>query len=227
MENLPLYINILFGLTVIATIALLYYATKSKTFLLIIIGWTILQTILGLTGIYQYTEAIPPRIILFGVFPTLIFIGITFLTVKGKEFVDQINLKTLTYFHSIRIPVEIVLALLFHQGLVSVYMTFEGTNFDLFSGISAPIVAYLAYRTVKENTKLLLWWNIICLMLLMNVVTTAVFAIPSPFQNLAFDQPNIAVLYFPFNLLPTVIVPSVLFAHLVAFRQLKHKKSLF
>jgi hypothetical protein len=78
-------------------------------------------------------------------------------------------------------------------------MTFEGTNFDLFSGITAPIVAYLAYRTTKENKKLLLWWNIICLLLLLNVVITAVFAFPSPFQKLAFDQPNIAVLYFPFT----------------------------
>ena len=220
MENLPIYISLLFGLTGIGTIAWFYYATKSKPFLVFAIGWTILQTILGLSGIYQYTETIPPRIMLFGVFPSLVFIGITFLTIKGRAFIDQIDLKTLTYFHSIRIPVEIVLALLFHQGVVSIYMTFEGTNFDLFSGITAPIVAYLAYRTTKENKKLLLWWNIICLLLLLNVVITAVFAFPSPFQKLAFDQPNIAILYFPFNLLPTVIVPTVLFGHLVAIRQL-------
>ena len=184
------------------------------------IGWTILQIILGLSGMYQNTEAMPPKMMLFGIFPTLIFIGFTFLTRKGRAFIDQVDLKTLTYFHSIRIPVEIVLALLFHQGVVAVYMTFEGTNFDFFSGITAPLVAYYAFRTAKKKKKLLLWWNIICLLLLLNVVITAVFAFPSPFQKLAFDQPNIAVLYFPFNLLPTVIVPIVLFGHLVAIRQL-------
>ena len=161
---------------------------------------------------------------LFGVFPTLIMIGITFLTAKGRIFIDQINLKTLTYFHSIRIPVEIVLVLLFYQGVVSVYMTFEGTNFDLFSGVTAPVVAYFAYRSIKQNKKLLLLWNIICLLLLLNVVITAVFAFPSPFQKLALELPNVAVLYFPFNLLPSVIVPLVLFAHLVAIRQLTKRK---
>ena len=59
--------------------------------------------------------------------------------------------------------------------------------------------------------------NILCLFLLLNVVITAFFAFPTPFQKLAFDQPNIAILYFPFNLLPTVIVPMVLFGHLLHF----------
>ncbi|ASS48460.1 MAG: hypothetical protein A3D31_08135 [Candidatus Fluviicola riflensis] len=220
MENLPIYISFLFALIVIGTISWFYFATKSKTFLFIAISWTILQSVLGLSGIYQDTQTIPPKLVLFGVFPTLVFIATAFLTVKGRKFIDSINLQTLTYFHSIRIPVEITLALLFYQGVVSVYMTFEGTNFDLFSGITAPIVGYLAFRTTGENKKFLLVWNIICLLLLLNVVITAIFAFPSPFQKLAFDQPNSAVLYFPFNLLPTVIVPMVLFGHLVAIRRL-------
>jgi len=220
IKELPIFISILFGLTVLGTIAWFYLASKSKTFLIIAIGWTILQTILGLTGIYQDTEAMPPRIMLFGFLPTLILIITTFLISKGKTFIDSIDLKTLTYFHTIRIPVEIVLALLYYQGLMSVLITIEGTNFDLFSGMTAPIIAYLAFRTNKENKKLLLGWNILCLLLLLNVVITAIFAAPFPFQKLSLDQPNIAVLYFPFHLLPTVIVPIVLFGHLVAIRQL-------
>ncbi len=223
MENLPIYITLLFGLTVVATIIWFYVATKSKTFLLIAVGWTLIQTALGLSGIYQDTQAIPPKLLLFGMFPALVLIAITFLTTSGRAFIDSINLKALTYFHTIRIPVEIILTLLFYQGVLSVYMTFEGTNFDLFSGITAPIVAYFAFRNTQENKKLLLWWNIICLLLLLNVVVTAVFSFPSPFQKLAFDQPNIAVLYYPFNLLPALIVPTVLFGHLVAIRQLTKK----
>ena len=221
MDQLPIYIPFLFGLTVIATIFWFYWATKSKTYLIIAIVWTILQSILGISGIFQNTQAMPPRLILFGVFPTLVMIAAMFLTAKGRLFIDQINLQTLTYFHTIRIPVEIVLVLLFHQGMVSVYMTYEGTNFDLFSGITAPIVGYLGFRAGKANTKLLLVWNILCLLLLINVVVTAIFAFPSPFQKISFDQPNIAVLYFPFNLLPSVVVPTVLFGHLVAIRRLR------
>ncbi len=133
---------------------------------------------------------------------------------------DSFHLPTLTYFHTVRLPVEIMLTLLYHYGVVSVYMTVEGTNFDLFSGISAPIVAYLIFRRKSGNKKFLLAWNIVCLLLLINVVVTAIFAFPSPFQKLAFDQPNVAVMFFPFSLLPTLIVPAVFFAHLVSIRQL-------
>jgi len=220
IKDLPLYITVLFSATVVLTILWFYAATKSKTFLFLAIGWVLLQSGLGLSGVYQNTETMPPRLILLGVLPALVIIVSIFLTARGRAFIDQIDLKTLTYFHTIRIPVEIVLALLFHHGFVSVLMTYEGTNFDLFSGISAPIVAFLAFGAGKLNKKLLIGWNIVCLILLLNVVITAALAIPSPFQQLAFDQPNVAVLYFPFNLLPTFVVPMVLFGHLVAFKQL-------
>lgn len=219
MENLPLFISIFFVLTVILTITWFYLASKSKTFLAIAIGWAILQSIIALNGTYQNTATMPPPLMLYGVLPTLILIVSIFLTANGKAFIEKISLKTLTYFHSIRIAVEIILLLLFQHGTISKYMTFEGTNFDVFSGITAPIVAYLAFRKTI-NKKLLLGWNILCLLLLLNVVITSIFAVPSPFQQIAFDQPNIAILYFPFNLLPTVIVPTVLFAHFAAIKKL-------
>lgn len=219
----PDYLSNLFGMTVLVSIIWFHFAFRSRIFLYVIIAWTIFQSILGLAGVYQDTSSVPPRILLFGVLPTLAGILILLFTRRGRKLIDRTNLKTLTYFHSIRIPVELVLALLYYHGAVSVYMTFEGTNLDLLSGITAPIVAFLAFRHETGGRKLLLIWNSICLLLLLNVVITAVFALPSPFQKLSLEQPNIAVLYFPFNLLPTVVVPLVLFGHLIAFRQLFSK----
>jgi hypothetical protein len=37
---------------------------------------------------------------------------------------------------------------------------------------------------------------------------------------MAFEQPNRAVLFFPFAWLPTVVVPLVLLAHLVTIKRL-------
>lgn len=221
IESAPYVISILFMATTLLSIVWFCIAAKSTGFTVLIILWTILQTILSLSGVYNNSTAIPPKLVIYGIIPTIIFMILAFSTLKGKAFIDGIPLKTLTYFHSIRIPVEIVLALLFHQGLVAVYMTYEGTNFDILSGITAPIIALIAFRSTIPNKKLLWWWNIICLTLLLNVVITAIFAIPSPFQKLSLHQPNVAVLFFPFSLLPTVIVPMVIFAHLVAFRKLK------
>ena len=66
----------------------------------------------------------------------------------------------------------------------------------------------------------LIGWNIMCLALLFNIVINAILAAPVDFQQQAFDQPNIAIFYFPYVLLPGVVVPIVLFSHLVLLRSL-------
>ncbi len=222
MEELPFYVSIIFGSIVVLSIFWFYKITHSLRFAGLAGLWVLLQSALGYSGWYQVTNSMPPRILLFGVLPSLLIIAALFLTKSGRAFVDSFNLRSLTWFHTLRLPIEIMLAVLYHQGVMSIYITYEGSNFDILSGLSAPLMAYLAFRNGIVNRKALMAWNVLCLLLLFNVVITAVFAIPSPFQKLAFDQPNIAVLYFPFNLLPTFLVPAVLFAHLVAFRQLKN-----
>jgi len=99
-------------------------------------------------------------------------------------------------------------------------MTFEGRNFDIISGLTAPIIFYFGFIKKTLSNKILLIWNFICMGLLINIVTIAVLSAPFSFQKIAFDQPNIALLYFPFIWLPCCIVPVVLFSHLAAVRQL-------
>ena len=102
-------------------------------------------------------------------------------------------------------------------------MTFTGRNFDILAGLTAPLIYYFGYVKQKLNRTTLIIWNLISLGLLLNIVINALLSAPSPIQQFAFDQPNTAILYFPFSLLPTFIVPVVLFAHLVVLRQLFKK----
>ena len=113
--------------------------------------------------------------------------------------------------------------MLFLQKTIPVNMTFEGRNFDILSGITSIIIYYLGFPKNKVNKKLLLIWNCICLYLLLNIIFNAVFSLNTPFQKFGFEQPNIALLYFPFVLLPTCIVPIVLFSHLASIRILIKK----
>jgi hypothetical protein len=99
-------------------------------------------------------------------------------------------------------------------------MTFEGSNPDILSGISALLVYYFIFIKRKSSPTFLLVWNFIGLALLINIVIHAVLSAPSPFQQLAFEQPNVAVFYFPFIWLPSCVVPLVLFSHLASIRQL-------
>jgi hypothetical protein len=99
-------------------------------------------------------------------------------------------------------------------------MTFEGRNFDIISGLTAPFIAWWGYTKLKFNKNILLLWNFVCLGLLLNIVINAVLSAPLPFQQFAFDQPNVTILHFPFVWLPGLIVPAVLLSHLICIRQL-------
>jgi hypothetical protein len=146
LTQVPLIISILFISITIVSIVWVYRATGSKTFLLIVSIWAIIQSILGLSGIYQNTDLPVPLIMPLGIMPTLIAILACLTTSKGKKFLKLINLKTLTYFHSIRIVVEFLLAALYQIGVMSIYITYHGTNFDLLSGLTAPIIAYFVFK---------------------------------------------------------------------------------
>ena len=220
MENLPAFISIVFGLTTLLTVGLFYKATNnSKLTLVILLIWLAIQAVIGLSGFYTVTDTIPPRFLLLVVPPILLIIGL-FTTSSGRQYIDSLDIKTLTILHTIRIPVEVVLFWLFVNKTVPELMTFEGRNFDIISGLTAPAIFYFGFIKNQMDKKLILVWNFICLGLLINIVVNAVLSAPFPFQKFAFDQPNIAVLYFPFNWLPSCVVPLVLLSHLATIRQL-------
>ena len=226
MENLPIYISILFGLITLLTVGLFYKATnRSILSLVILLTWLVIQAVIALTDFYTVTDTIPPRFLLL-VLPPILFIILLFATNKGRIFIDSLDIKALTLLHIVRVPVEIVLFRLFIYIMIPELMTFEGRNFDVISGISAPLIYYFGFVQKQLSNKIIIIWNVLCLMLLFNIVINAVFSAPFPFQKFAFDQPNIAILYFPFNWLPSCVVPIVLFSHIVAIRQILKVKTL-
>lgn len=234
LEDLPIYIPLTFGLTTLTTLFLFSWIIKTaksttirQNSTKIIVGlilWLIIQAVLTLKNIYSSnTNSLPPKILLFGILPPLLIVIALFSMKKGRQFIDSLSLTNITYLNIIRIPVEIVLFWLFLNKAIPELMTFEGRNFDIIAGITAPIIAYFGLVKGKINRQTILIWNFICLGLLVNIVVNAFFSAPSPIQKFAFEQPNIAILNFPFSWLPTFIVPIVLFGHLVSIRQLlKH-----
>ena len=225
MENNFLFLQLIFGLITLLTVAIFISSCgiAKKQSSIFLICWLIFQGALTYTDFYKDTFSFPPRFaLLLG--PTILIMAILFLTKKGKNFIQNLNPTTLTYLHTIRIPVEFTLYWLCGMKLVPELMTFEGRNFDIISGLTAPIIAYYGYKKNKIGKTGLIIWNIICLGLLINIVTNAILSVPTNFQQFAFDQPNLAILQFPFSWLACCVVPLVLFSHLVCLSFLFKKK---
>ena len=103
MENLPVYIALLFGLITATTIFIFYFAAnRSRKVLAIIIGWLLVNTILAVQGFYTITDTMPPRFILAIGLP-LLSIGILFATKNGQRFINNLNLRYLTLLHIIEV----------------------------------------------------------------------------------------------------------------------------
>ena len=62
--------------------------------------------------------------------------------------------------------------------------------------------------------------------MLFNIIVHAFLSLPTPLQQLAFEQPNVAVAYFPFIWLPTFVVPVVYVAHIIAIQRLWSPKQV-
>jgi hypothetical protein len=219
LKHPPTGVAILFLLTTLFTLWFLYKSSKSIPLIIGSILWMVVQAIIGHSNFYLDATRIPPRPFLL-VGPPLLFIIILFSTKKGRAFIDSFDEKWLTYLHSVRIPVEVTLLFLYLNNLIPQLMTFEGRNFDILSGISAPIVAYFGYTKKSLSKKTLLAWNFICLGLLFNIVINALLSMPTIFQKQGFDQPNTGLLFSPYLFLPCFIVPAVLLSHLVCIRKL-------
>jgi hypothetical protein len=218
MQTIPTYISAIFIVTAVFTTGFFYLAAQRRWLpVILLILLSVSHCILAANGFYLVNNSMPPRVTLF-LAPTLV--AIILLFTWGRQFTNQLDIKWLTLLHIVRVPVEIGLFLLAKEKLVPELMTFEGRNFDILSGITAPFIFYFGFVKPVLSRNILLAWNFICLGLLLNILVNAILAIPSPFQQHAFDQPNVGVLYFPVVLLPVLIVALVLFAHLVCIVRL-------
>lgn len=181
--------------------------------------WLMGLALLAYNHFFQHLDARPPHFMLTIGPPLLLIIGLL-LTNRGRFWINQLPLSVLTGLHTVRVPVELILYGLYSYQQVPQLMTFEGRNWDILAGLTAPIVTYLAFSRNKLSARWLLIWNGLVLGLLINIVTLAILSAPLPLQQLAFSQPNVAVLKTPYVWLPGYIVPVVLFSHVVATQQL-------
>ncbi len=220
IPGLPLYIHIIFVLTVLLCDFLFWSAApSSKATGFGIAVWLLVQGIITLKGFYMVTGTVPPRFALMAA-PPFVLIAVLFISKKGRIFLDAFNIRTLTFLHTIRIPVEIVLFLLVVHRQLPEAMSFEGRNLDIISGISAPVVGWLYFDRKILSRNLLLVWNFMCLALVLNVMIYGLLSAQTSFQQLSFEQPNKAVQYFPFSWLPSFVVPVVILSHLISIRRL-------
>ncbi len=233
-DGFPWYILPTFLSFVLVTfLFVLYYSYRSfkslnkpsySFFILMVllIGWLIVQAIWASSGFFNAPESMPPRL-MFAFGPILLILLLLFIVPGSYKVMKKIPVSALTYIHTIRIPVELVLWWLYLNKGIPELMTFQGRNPDILIGITAPIIGYLCFTKSVLSKKVALVWTLISLAFVINIVTHALLSFPSPIQLFAFSQPNVALGTFPFIWLPCFVAPIVILFHLLAIRRLLSK----
>ena len=210
-----------FMVIVLLALLLFYVGTgKDKRVLYFFLVWATITGTLSGVGFFSVTAALPPRIA-WVMIPAVLYV----IWFYRNLTTDKIQIDTLLAIHVLRIGVELVLLGLYRQGRVPVLMTFEGWNFDILSGVTAVLLLlYRLFTGQGINHTVFLVWNILGLVFVAIIVSIATLSAPSPLQQLAFEQPNRAVLDFPYTLLPAVIVPVVVLSHLLSLKWLRQQR---
>ena len=233
MTALPSYLPLIFVASLIFTVGAMVIATHKVSSRMVTLGTAIvlftlafIQAGLAQMGFYTILDGLPPRNV-FLVSPVIIGTILLF-ALPSRVVLRKLPLFILTLVHVVRIPIEIGLWRLHREGFVPRLMTFEGGNIDIVAGILALIMLFVAFKggkLIPERKNLFLIWNIIGLVLILNIIIRATLSFPfEATQRLAFDMPNAAMLYFPYIWLPVLIAPIVLFSHIVTLWQLATSK---
>ena len=188
----------------------------------VLLVWTLFLSFWSLSGMMgefgMYPLNVMPVVAI-----TLITILIITFSKTFKEVFIHIPQQNLIRLQSFRIFVEVLLWALFITNIAPVQMTFEGLNFDILTGISAPVIAFLISKQSISKTGVVIW-NLVCLGLLINIVTVAIISMPTPLRIFMNDPANTIVTQFPVSLLPGLLVPLAYGLHFFSLRQLALKK---
>jgi hypothetical protein len=176
---------------------------------------------LALDRYFANFRDVPPHIALALLVAFLGASAIAFHPVTLK-WAREIPQRWLIGLQSFRIVVEIQLFFLASAGFLPKAMTFEGWNFDILVGLSAPVVAWYVHRAHRQNQgarALVTTWNIFGLLLLTNIFVRGILSMPSKFQVFT-ERPDAAGLtFFPWIWLPTFVVPFAYLLHILSLRR--------
>ena len=189
--------------------------TVKRRYLFGTFGWCIFLLIVSTTGFFTNFDTFPPRLVIVLIVP-LVAIILAVRSGATKELLQVIPARNIIRLQVFRVFVELLIWAAFALDQLPIQMTFEGRNFDVLSGLFAPVVAYW----LVNNRTAMYIYNYVSLALLINIVTIAILSTPVPFRVFMNEPANLLVTKFPFILLPGMLVPLAYGLHFLSLRQL-------
>jgi len=181
-------------------------------------SWLLFTAAMAISGQLQDFSSLPPRIFIV-VMPALLTCLLLTFHPGLQDLWRRFPSTWLIGFQTFRVGVEIFLWLLFLKQVLPIQMTFEGRNWDILTGLTAPVMVWIWFKKPAWRRASSLLWNLAGLALLINIVGISVLSMPTAFQVFKQVPANTFIASFPFVWLPSFLVPMALLGHCLALRQ--------
>lgn len=216
--------DIVFTLFVLACIWIVLkgfarYQVSVRKLSLILGIWLLLLLGLSSSGFLSDFSTFPPRIMLVPVIAVVTLVWIV-ISNKSNQAIDLLPPGWIVKMQGFRVIVELFIWWAYLDGDLPVQMTFEGRNFDILIGLTAPLVAFLWLQENKVRPALVITWNVLGILVLLNIVVIAVLSMPTPMQYFTNEPANTLVSTFPWILLPGILVVLAVVLHLLSIKQM-------
>jgi hypothetical protein len=188
-----------------------------------LVGWLALTAVLAERGFFDDFQSMPPRFLpLFGL-PLLTLLALT-VSRRVTPLLAAVPPAWPVAAQAFRIAVEIVLWRLAVAGVIPELLSFHGRNVDILVGLTAPVVAYACFVRRAWPVRVVVWWNWVGIVILLNVVVHAQLSAPTPWQIFETEPSTTFIADWPFVWLPGFLVPLAWLLHAVSLRQLRSRR---
>jgi hypothetical protein len=177
----------------------------------------IFQWFIAAAGALHQWDRRPPPFMIFIAASVTLTVWFAFSR-AGTAMARNLTFPALIASQAFRFPLELLMHRAAGKGIMPVQMSYSGWNFDILTGITAILVAILVYQGRAGRT-LIVVWNILGSLLLVNIVGIA-FASTPLIQAFGPQRLNTWVADPPYVWLPGVLVQAALLGHLLIWRKL-------
>lgn len=203
--------------------AFLFSRYDRKSGIVYILSTTILAltaSLLSSQGFFSRFDLSPPPFLIVII---LFFLGpiVLGLSSYGKVVSSKVPIFTLICIQSFRFPLELIMHRAAELKIMPIQLSYSGWNFDILTGLSAIFIGIALIKKKQSLQKIVFLWNIwgsFCLFAIAIIAITT-----SPILHLFGTEAgniNTWVLYFPYILLPGLLVTNAIFCHVIIFRKL-------
>ncbi|HYO77117.1 MAG TPA: hypothetical protein VE010_11695 [Thermoanaerobaculia bacterium] len=195
------------GIALVIAVAITLRSVRAAVLLGV---WLALTAIIAARGLVGF-DSMPPRMLVLAFASNIaaVYVGLK---------IDA-PLRALIALQAFRLPLELLMHRAYEEGVMPVQMSYSGLNFDIVTGTLAIVVAFFAHRR-----GVVLAWNILGTLLLVNIVTIAMLSTPIPLRVFHNEPANVWIARPPFVWLPAFFVPVAVAGHVAIFRKLRRRQ---